>query len=76
MGKANVRVCLPTTVRKLEPVQVLEAGDQFDLDALRQAVLLGQFQEPLRDLIGQLGAWRKGRSCPCSGRPRDGGPRA
>jgi len=39
VGNANVRVCLPTTVRKQEHVQVLKAGDRIDLDALRQAVV-------------------------------------
>src|SRR5205807_1005546 len=38
VGNANVRVCLPPTVRKLPTVQVLKAGEQIDLAALRLAV--------------------------------------
>ena len=38
LGKANVRVCLPAVVKKLPGVQVLKAGDEIDLDPLRQAV--------------------------------------
>jgi cyanophycinase len=38
VGKANVRVCLPPTVKKLPSVQVLKAGQEIDLTALRQAV--------------------------------------
>jgi cyanophycinase len=38
IGKANVRLCLPATVRMMEPVRVYRNGDRIDLDAIRQAV--------------------------------------
>jgi len=38
LGDANVRVCLPPTVRKLPGVQVLKSGQEIDLGALRLAV--------------------------------------
>jgi len=38
LGKANVRVCMPKAVQKMPGVQVLKAGDEIDLDPLRQAV--------------------------------------
>jgi hypothetical protein len=38
IGKANVRLCLPATVRKMEPVRVYRDGDRIDLGAVRQAV--------------------------------------
>jgi cyanophycinase len=39
LGKANVRVCLPPIVQKVPRVQVLKAGQEIDLNALREAIL-------------------------------------
>jgi cyanophycinase len=38
IGRANVRLCLPPTVRSMESVRVYKDGDRIDLDTLRQAV--------------------------------------
>jgi cyanophycinase len=38
IGAANVWLCLPATVREMEPVQVYKDGDRIDLGAVRQAV--------------------------------------
>jgi cyanophycinase len=38
IGEGAVRLCLPATVRELEPVQVYKDGDRIDLGVVRQAV--------------------------------------